>query len=114
MPSQPFSASCCQNSGVTASSVAIIRRTKVVGHSLSRNLRAVSRNNSCSSLKPISMALSLQRHSALDDAAVHDPPVFVGFEVADGAVQQAAIVPHHQISQAPAMGVDELPLRRVF
>src|SRR5690242_9433363 len=56
MPSQPFSASRDQNSGVVASSVAIMRRTKRVSHSPSRNLRAASRNNSCSSLKPISIA----------------------------------------------------------
>src|SRR5437667_3893317 len=55
MPSQPCSASLCQNSSVTAAGSAIRRRTNWVSHSLSRNLRAVSRNSSCSSVNPISI-----------------------------------------------------------
>src|SRR5215469_18182318 len=29
------------------------------------------------------------------------------------AMHGAAVVPHHEVARAPAMGVDELPLRRV-
>src|SRR6266853_2245739 len=98
MPSQPLSASCRQNSSVTAASVAIISRTNLVVHSLSRNLRAVSRSNSCSSVKPISIPPPISdRHRAADDAAVHDAPVFIRLVVGGGAVQEAAVVPHDEV-----------------
>src|SRR5438067_4077545 len=117
MPSQPFSASCRQNSPVTAASVAIIWRTNWVVHSPSRNLRAVSRSNSCSSLNPISIPLSRSgtarsdRHRTSDDAAVHDAPVLTHRGIDHNAMQQTAVVPHDQITRAPAMDVDELRLR---
>src|SRR5712691_12364357 len=112
MPSQPFSASLPQNSGVTAASVAIIRRTNLVSHSLSRNLRAVSRSNSCSSLKPMSIGIPFmpsrsERHGAPDDATVHDAPVFLRLVVGDGTVQETPVVPHDQIADTPAMDIDE-------
>src|SRR5436190_24208610 len=102
MPSQPFPASFPQNSGVTAASVAIIRRTNLVSHSLSRNLRAVSRSSSCSSVKPMSIGIPFmprrsERHGAADDAAVHNAPVFLHLVVGDGAMEQAPVVPHHQV-----------------
>src|SRR5437764_12632590 len=112
MPSQPLSASCRQNSSVTAASVAIISRTNLVGHWLSRNLRAVSRSNSCSSVKPISISVSavLERHRASDDAAMHDAPVSGQSRVDHKPVQQAAVVPHDEIAGAPAMAINKLPL----
>src|SRR6516165_8458199 len=55
MPSQPCAASFCQNSSVTAAGSAIRRRTNCVSHSLSKNLRALSRSSSCSSVNPMSM-----------------------------------------------------------
>src|SRR5437868_13285772 len=105
MPSQPLSASCRQNSSVTAASVAIISRTNLVGHWLSRNLRAVSRSNSCSSVKPISICVSAasERHGALDDAAMHDAPIPAQSRIDNEPVQQAAIVPHDEIAGMPAM-----------
>src|SRR5436309_1674022 len=117
MPSQPFSASFCQNSPVTAASVAIIWRTNVVGHSPSRNLRAVSRKSSCSSVKPMSMPIlppRSERDRATNDAAVHDASVLARLAIDDGTVQQASVVPHHEVAELPALGIDELPLRRVF
>ena len=63
MPSQPWSASFLQNSSVTAAGSAIRARTKRLSHSLSRNLRAVSRSNSCSSVNPISIAYPLGKPS---------------------------------------------------
>src|SRR5436305_10399966 len=119
MPSQPFSASGPQNAGVTAASVPIISRTNLIGLWPSRNLRAVSRSNSCSSLKPMSMAFSRScdrsvGHRAFDEAAMHDPPVFAAVGVEHGAMQQAAIVPHHEVAGAPAVAVHKPRLRRVF
>src|SRR4051794_19723323 len=117
MPSQPFSASFAQNSGVTAASVAIIWRTNLVSHSLSRNLRAVSRSSSCSSVKPMSIGVfpfiprRSQRHRAGDDARVHAPPIFLDLVIGDGPVDEAPVVPHHQVAPAPAMDIDEWPLR---
>src|SRR5437763_4599114 len=110
MPSQPFSALCRQNLSVTAVSVAIISRTNFVGHSPSRNFRAVSRSNSCSSVKPISIAVSAvsERHRALHDAAMHDPPVAAQSRIDDEPMQQAAVVPHDEIACVPAMAIDEL------
>src|SRR5262249_38049914 len=116
MPSQPFSASLCQNASVTAASLAIMSRTNLVGHSLSRNLRAVSRSNSCSSVKPISIGVSAvsERHRALDNAAVHDAPVFSERGIDDQAVQQTTVVPHDEIAGMPAMPIDEWWLCRVY
>src|SRR6476659_6446263 len=116
MPSQPLSASCRQNSSVTAASVAIISRTNLVGHWLSRNLRAVSRSNSCSSVKPISIRVSAdsERHGALDDAAMHDPPISPHRIIGDEPVQQTPIVPHDEIAGTPAMPIKKLGLRRVI
>src|ERR1700752_236047 len=114
MPSQPCSASWCQNESVTASCVAMPSRTNFVVHSASRKRRAVSRSNSCSSLKPMSIALSggiSDRHRALDDAAVHDAAIFAGIVVEDEPVQQAAVVPHDEIAFPPAVAVDEARLR---
>src|ERR1700740_497235 len=56
----------------------------------------------------------LYRHRSANHAAVEDAPVSAHFEIGDGAVKEAAIVPHHQIANAPAVGIDELRLRRVF
>src|SRR5436853_6862839 len=116
MPSQPLSASCRQNSSVTAASVAIISRTNLVGHSPSRNLRAVSRSNSCSSVKPISIRASAdsERHGALDDAAVHDAPISPHRIIDDKPVQQTAVVPHDEIAGMPAMPINKLRLCRVI
>src|SRR5438309_9730155 len=69
-PSHPCSASFAQNSGVVPSGVSISLRTVGDGHSFSRNLRAVARRSSCSSLKPKSTrALSLRQaeHALADD-----------------------------------------------
>ena len=51
-PSHPCSASFFHSSGVMPEESSISARTVVEGHSLSKNLRAVLRSNSCSSLKP--------------------------------------------------------------
>src|SRR5271166_2094639 len=85
MPSHPCSASCRQNPSVTASAVAIRSRTKRLSHSPSRNLRAVSRNNSCSSLNPISIypvaSADLGRRSAPSGmrGGVDDQPILHWF-----------------------------------
>src|SRR5215472_18413873 len=55
-----------------------------------------------------------ERHGASDHAAVHDAAVFSHLVIGDGTMQQAAIVPHHQIAPAPAVRIDELPLCRMF
>src|SRR5713226_302278 len=115
MPSQPFSASFCQNSPVTAASVAIIWRTNWVVHSLSRNLRAVSRKSSCSSVKPMSIPSPLsERHRAADDAAVHDAPVFVRLVIGKRAAEEAPVVPHDEVAELPMVGMDETPLSRML
>jgi hypothetical protein len=45
---------------------------------------------------------------------VQDAPISADFVIGYGAVKEAAIVPHHQIADAPAVAIDELRLRRVF
>src|SRR4029077_11566570 len=55
MPNQPCPASFRQKSSVTAAGSAMRWRTKAVGHSFSRNRRALVRSSSCSSVKPISI-----------------------------------------------------------
>jgi len=72
--------------------VAIIWRTKLVGHSPSRNLRAVSRSNSCSSVKPMSMPIlppRSERDPATNDAAVHDASVLARLAIDDGTMKKA-------------------------
>jgi hypothetical protein len=54
-----------------------------------------------------------ERHGAADDAAVHDAAVARHLEIGGGAVQQAAVVPHHQFAEPPAMSIDKARLRRV-
>src|SRR5271155_1601601 len=58
MPSQPCSASFCQNPSVIAAGSAIRWRTNCVVHSLSKKRRALSRSISCSSVNPISISQS--------------------------------------------------------
>src|SRR5271157_6670822 len=55
-----------------------------------------------------------ERHRASDDAAVHDAPAFSHVVIGDRAMEQAAVVPPHEITLPPALRIDELPLRRVF
>src|SRR4051812_335200 len=51
-----------------------------------------------------------ERHRSANHTAVQDAPISSHFVIGDGAVKQATIVPHHQITDAPAMGIDELRL----
>src|SRR6516162_341281 len=53
-------------------------------------------------------------HRASDHAAVQDPPIFTHVVIGDSAMEQAAVIPHDEITLAPAVGVHELPLRGVL
>ena len=55
-----------------------------------------------------------ERHRSAHHAAVQDAPISADFVIGHGAVEEAAIVPDHQIADAPAVAIDELPLRRVL
>src|ERR1700722_9894504 len=62
----------------------------------------------------LSRSIGSNRNRALDHVAVHDAPVSVHRVIGDGAVQQAAVVPHHEIAEAPAMRMDKRRLRRLL
>src|SRR3972149_1966866 len=91
-PSQPCSASLAQRAGSMASGPSIKVRTFTDGHSFSRNLRAVLRSRSCSSLKPKFMALPFrQAEHALANDVLHD----LGGAALDGVGERAeeAVLP---------------------
>src|SRR5438270_4828325 len=51
-----------------------------------------------------------ERHRAANHAAVQDWPISADLVIGHGTVKEAAIVPHHQIADAPAVGIYELRL----
>src|SRR5215471_7888050 len=55
----------------------------------------------------------LERLGACNHAAMEDAAFLIHLVIGYGAVQQAAVVPHHKITRLPAVGVYESPLRRV-
>ena len=59
------------------------------------------------------LALSIRERScALDLRAIHDAPRVIVERIAP--MHRAAVVPHDQVADAPAVRVDELALRRVL
>src|SRR4029077_17353632 len=104
MPSHPCSVSFSQNASVIAAGSAMRWRTKAEGHSFSRNLRALVRSSSCSSVKPISMLVFRPKQK------LH-PLVLAGLDPATHG-------PRHALCQLPWIpgtrpGMDDEGLLRV-
>jgi hypothetical protein len=81
-PSQPSSAISFQSSAEYPSAVSEMRRTSVIGHLSSRNLRTSARSSSCSSVNPKFMF-----SSASDGQRAHSPPRMRSLEAASIAAR---------------------------
>src|SRR5687767_55731 len=116
-PSQPCSASLPQNSSVTPASSAMRLRTNSDVHSFSRNLRAVARSISCSSLNPKSISFVLPFREP-EDALADDVLLHFRRAALDrvGARAQERVLPHAavdgEIGAARELGIRPLDLHR--
>src|SRR3990172_12711682 len=92
-PSHPCSASLAHRAGSMPSGASMSRRTFSDGHSFSKNLRAVLRSRSCSSLKPKFMGLPFRE---AEDALANDVLLDLGGAALDriGERAEEAVMPH--------------------